>query len=129
MTTARPSSIQDSYSSVNGPQSHFLSDDQDISSNNVDLISRRENNIKGTIFPGLSDSLDSPKGNTVVSPKSNGNDGCQSFLGRASWALDHSNQKGFKSDSHPWTPVYPCQERLKTSVDSTDRGRCNNRER
>lgn len=63
------------------------------------------------------------------SPRSNSNDGSQLFLGRASWALDHSNQKGFKLDSHPRTPVYRSQERLKTSVDSTDRDRSDNRKR
>lgn len=129
LTTARPSSIQDSYSSVNSPQSHFLSDDQNMSGHNVDLKIRRENDIKGTIFPGLSSSLGSAKGNTMGSPRSNSNDGSQLFLGRASWALDHSNQKGFNSDSHPRTPVYRSQERLKTSVDSTDRGRSDNRKR
>lgn len=119
LTTVRPSSIQ----------SHFLSDDQNMSGNNVDLKIRRENDIKGTMFPGLSNLLGSAKGNTMGSPRSNSNDGSQLFLGRASWALDHSNQKGFKLDSHPRTPVYRSLERLKTSVDSTDRDRSDNRKR
>lgn len=129
LTTARPSSTQDSYSSVNGPQSHFLSDDKNMSGNYVDVKIRRENDIKGTNFPGLSNSLGSVRGNIMGSPRSNSNDGRQLFLGRSSWALDHPNQKGFKSDSHPRTPVYRSQERLKTSVDSTDRGRSDNRKR